>query len=100
MTETTGAFTANMPAESGSARWAGQWPAWRSRSPMTARSCPGVYGGSLAELAAGPQVLAEAASGVADDDERLARVRRVEYWYLLPMGWTAEPHEIATILKL
>lgn len=61
---------------------------------------PRVYGGSLAELAAGPQVLAEAASGVADDDERLARVRQVEYWYLLPMGWTVETDELATTLKL
>jgi long-chain acyl-CoA synthetase len=61
---------------------------------------PRVYCGSLAELAAGPQVLAEAASGVADDDERLARVQQVEYWYLLPMGWTAETDELATTLKL
>jgi long-subunit acyl-CoA synthetase (AMP-forming) len=61
---------------------------------------PRVHGGSLAELAAGAPVLAEAASGVADDDERLARVQQVEYWYLLPMGWTAETDELATTLKL
>ncbi|MGD0245532.1 MAG: hypothetical protein ABSB59_35140 [Streptosporangiaceae bacterium] len=31
---------------------------------------------------------------------RLARVQRVDYWYLLPIGWTAETDELATTLKL
>jgi hypothetical protein len=30
----------------------------------------------------------------------LARVQQVEYWHLLPMGWTAETDELATTLKL
>jgi long-chain acyl-CoA synthetase len=71
MTETTGAFIANMPAEFRLGT-EGQPVAGMEVTIADDREIlPRVYGGSLAELAAGPLVLAEAASGVADDDERL-----------------------------
>jgi len=60
----------------------------------------GITGGSLAELASDPQVLAEVAAGVAAANERLARVQQVKQWRLLPVEWTAETEELTPTLKL
>jgi long-chain acyl-CoA synthetase len=60
----------------------------------------GISAGSLAALAADPQVLAEVASGVAAANERLARVQQVKRWRLLPVEWTAETEELTPTLKL
>jgi long-chain acyl-CoA synthetase len=68
-------------------------------APAWARA-RGITAGSLAELAADPQVLAEVAAGVAAANERLARVQQVKYWRLLPEEWTAESGELTPTLKL
>ena len=60
----------------------------------------GIGAGSLAELAADPQVLAEVAAGSAAANGRLARVQQVKRWRLLPVEWTAETEELTPTLKL
>ena len=60
----------------------------------------GVTAGSLEALAADPQVLAAVAEGVADANQRLARVQQVKRWRLLPVEWTAETEELTPTLKL
>jgi len=68
-------------------------------APAWARA-HGITAGSLTELAADPQVLAEVAAGVAAANERLARVQQVKRWRLLPVEWTAETGELTPTLKL
>jgi long-chain acyl-CoA synthetase len=68
-------------------------------APAWARA-HGITADSLAELASDPQVLAEVAAGVADANERLARVQQVKRWHLLPVEWTAETEELTPTLKL
>jgi long-chain acyl-CoA synthetase len=60
----------------------------------------GIEAGSLAELAANPDVLAEVGRAVADANARLARVQQIKYWRLLPVEWTAESEELTPTLKL
>ena len=60
----------------------------------------GIGGGSLAELAAHPEVLAEVTAAVAEANSRLARVQQVKSWELLPVEWTAESGELTPTLKL
>jgi long-chain acyl-CoA synthetase len=60
----------------------------------------GISAGSLAELAANPQVLAEVGAGVAAANERLARVQQVKRWRLLPVEWTADTGELTPTLKI
>jgi long-chain acyl-CoA synthetase len=68
-------------------------------APAWARS-RGIGAGSLAELAADPQVLAEVGAGVAAANERLARVQQVKRWRLLPVEWTADTGELTPTLKI
>jgi long-chain acyl-CoA synthetase len=68
-------------------------------APAWARA-RGIAFGSLADLAADPQVLAEVAAGVAAANERLARVQQVKRWRLLSAEWTAETGELTPTLKL
>jgi long-chain acyl-CoA synthetase len=56
--------------------------------------------GSLAELAANPEVLAEVGAAVSAANEKLARVQQIKYWELLPVEWTAESEELTPTLKL
>jgi long-chain acyl-CoA synthetase len=67
-------------------------PAWAGARGITV--------GSLAALAANPQILAEVAAAVAAANERLARVQQVKRWRLLPVEWTAETEELTPTLKL
>ena len=67
-------------------------PAWAKARGITA--------GSLAELAADPQLLAEVGAGVAAANERLARVQQVKRWRLLPVEWTADTGELTPTLKI
>jgi long-chain acyl-CoA synthetase len=60
----------------------------------------GLEVGSLAELAASPEVLAEVGRAVAAANEKLARVQQIKYWELLPVEWTAESEELTPTLKL
>ena len=60
----------------------------------------GISAGSLAELAAHPDVLAEVTAAVAEANQRLARVQQVKSWRLLPVEWTAESGELTPTLKL
>jgi long-chain acyl-CoA synthetase len=60
----------------------------------------GISAGSLAELAAHPDVLAEVTAAVAEANRRLARVQQVKSWRLLPVEWTAESGELTPTLKL
>jgi long-chain acyl-CoA synthetase len=59
-----------------------------------------ISAGSLAELAAHPDVLAEVTAAVAEANQRLARVQQVKSWRLLPVEWTAESGELTPTLKL
>jgi len=68
-------------------------------APAWARA-RGIEAGSLAELAARPEVLAEIGSAVAEANRRLARVQQVKRWRLLPVEWTAESEELTPTLKL
>ncbi len=68
-------------------------------APAWARA-RGIQAGSLAELAADPQVLAEVAAGVAAANARLARAWQVKAWRLLGVEWTAESEELTPTLKL
>ncbi|WP_101786864.1 AMP-dependent synthetase/ligase [Nonomuraea indica] len=56
--------------------------------------------GSLAELAAHPEVLKEVEAAVAAANDRLARVQQVKRWALLGAEWTAETEELTPSLKL
>ncbi|MEV0200767.1 AMP-dependent synthetase/ligase [Nonomuraea sp. NPDC050691] len=56
--------------------------------------------GTLAELAAHPDVLKEVEAAVAAANERLARVQQVKRWALLGTEWTAESEELTPSLKL
>jgi long-chain acyl-CoA synthetase len=60
----------------------------------------GLEAGSLAELAASPEVLDEVSRAVTAANEKLARVQQVKYWELLPVEWTAESEELTPTLKL
>jgi long-chain acyl-CoA synthetase len=60
----------------------------------------GLEAGSLAELAASPEVLGEVGRAVAAANEKLARVQQIKYWELLPVEWTAESEELTPTLKL
>jgi long-chain acyl-CoA synthetase len=60
----------------------------------------GVDEGSLAELAANPEVLAEVGRAVEEANSKLARVQQIKYWRLLPVEWTAESEELTPTLKL
>jgi long-chain acyl-CoA synthetase len=60
----------------------------------------GLEAGSLAELVASPELLAEVGRAVAAANEKLARVQQVKYWELLPVEWTAESEELTPTLKL
>jgi long-chain acyl-CoA synthetase len=60
----------------------------------------GIEAGSLAELAADPDVLAEVGRAVAEANARLARVQQIKYWRLLSVEWTAESEELTPTLKL
>ncbi|MGB6453965.1 MAG: AMP-dependent synthetase/ligase [Streptosporangiaceae bacterium] len=67
-------------------------PAWASAH--------GIEAGSLAELAANAEVLAEVGRAVDAANTQLARVQQVKYWELLPVEWTAESEELTPTLKL
>ncbi|MFI6792680.1 AMP-dependent synthetase/ligase [Nonomuraea sp. NPDC050383] len=56
--------------------------------------------GTLAELAAHPDVLKEVETAVAAANQRLARVQQVKRWALLGAEWTAETEELTPSLKL
>jgi long-subunit acyl-CoA synthetase (AMP-forming) len=60
----------------------------------------GLESGSLAEIAASPEVLAEVGRAVSATNEKLARVQQIKYWELLPVEWTAESEELTPTLKL
>jgi long-chain acyl-CoA synthetase len=60
----------------------------------------GISGGSLAELAADPVVLAEVGRAVEAANSRLARVQQIKSWRLLPVEWTAESAELTPTLKV
>jgi long-chain acyl-CoA synthetase len=60
----------------------------------------GIEAGSLAELAANPEVLAEVARSVEEANTRLARVQQVKYWELLPVEWTPAGDELTPTFKL
>jgi len=68
-------------------------------APGWARS-RGIEFGSLADLAAHPDVLKEVEAAVAAANERLARVQQVKRWRLLPEEWTVETQELTPSLKL
>jgi long-chain acyl-CoA synthetase len=68
-------------------------------APAWARA-RGIQAGSLAELAADPQVLAQVTAGVAAANARLARAWQVKAWRLLGVEWTAESEELTPTLKL
>ena len=60
----------------------------------------GIKAGSLAELAANPEVLAEIGRAVEAANTRLARVQQVKYWELLPVEWTPAGDELTPTFKL
>jgi long-chain acyl-CoA synthetase len=60
----------------------------------------GLETGSIAELAAHPDLLAEVSAAVSSANERLARVQQVKRWRLLPAEWTPESGEVTPTLKL
>ena len=55
--------------------------------------------GSLAELAAHADVLAEVERGVAEANSHLARPEQVRRWVLLPTEWTAQSGELTPSMK-
>jgi long-subunit acyl-CoA synthetase (AMP-forming) len=67
-------------------------------TPVWARA-RGITFGSLADLAAHPEVLAEVERGVAAANSRLARPERVRRFTLLPAEWTAQSGELTPSLK-
>lgn len=56
--------------------------------------------GTVAELAAHPDVRAEVARAVAAVNERVSRVENIRRWTVLPSEWTAESEELTPTLKL
>ena len=60
----------------------------------------GIDAGSLAELAANPEVLAEVGRAVEAANAGLARVQQVKYWELLPVEWTPLGDELTPTFKL
>jgi long-chain acyl-CoA synthetase len=60
----------------------------------------GLDPGSVADLAAHPDLLAEVSAAVSSANERLARVQQVKRWRLLPAEWTPESGEVTPTLKL
>ncbi len=60
----------------------------------------GIEAGSLAELAAHQDILAEVEKAVGAANERLARVQQVKSWRLLPVEWTVDSEELTPTLKL
>jgi long-chain acyl-CoA synthetase len=60
----------------------------------------GLPTGSIADLAAHPDLLAEVSAAVSSANERLARVQQVKRWRLLPAEWTPESGEVTPTLKL
>ena len=59
----------------------------------------GISFGSLADLAADPEVLAEVERGVATANSHLARVEQVRRYRVLPNEWTTETGELTPTLK-
>jgi len=59
----------------------------------------GISFGSLADLAADPEVLAEVERGVATANSHLARPERVRRYTLLPAEWTAQSGELTPSMK-
>jgi long-chain acyl-CoA synthetase len=59
----------------------------------------GISFGSLADLAAHPEVLAEVERGVAAANAHLARPERVRRFTLLPAEWTARSGELTPSMK-
>jgi long-chain acyl-CoA synthetase len=59
----------------------------------------GISFGSLADLAAHPEVLAEVERGVAAANAHLARPERVRRFILLPAEWTARSGELTPSMK-
>jgi len=59
----------------------------------------GISFGSLADLAAHPEVLAEVERGVAAANAHLARPERVRRFTLLPSEWTARSGELTPSMK-
>ena len=59
----------------------------------------GIQDGTLAELAAHPDVLAEVERGVAEANARLARPEQVRRYTVLPNDWTAQTGELTPSLK-
>ena len=60
----------------------------------------GAAGGTVAELAAHPDVQAEVARAIALVNERVSRVEGIRKWTILPTEWTAESEELTPTLKL
>ncbi len=59
----------------------------------------GIDFGSLADLAANPEVLAEVERGVAAANSHLARPEQVRRFTLLPAEWTAQSGELTPSMK-
>jgi long-chain acyl-CoA synthetase len=59
----------------------------------------GIQNGTLAELAAHPDVLAEVERGVAEANAHLARPEQVRRYTVLPNDWTAQTGELTPSLK-
>ena len=56
--------------------------------------------GTIAELAAHPEIRAETERAVAGVNERLSRVETIRRFTILPVEWTAESEELTPTLKL
>ena len=67
-------------------------------TPAWARA-QGIGFGSLADLAASPEVIAEIERGVATANSHLARPEQVRRFTLLPAEWTAQSGELTPSLK-
>jgi long-chain acyl-CoA synthetase len=67
-------------------------------TPAWARA-KGIQFGSLADLAADPDVLAEVERGVEEANSHLARPERVRRFTLLPAEWTAQSGELTPSMK-
>jgi long-chain acyl-CoA synthetase len=65
-------------------------PAGRGSSPV----------GTIAELAAHPEIDAEIGRAVAAVNEHVSRVENIRKWTILPTEWTAESEELTPTLKL
>ncbi|WP_433826002.1 AMP-dependent synthetase/ligase [Actinoplanes sp. CA-015351] len=67
--------------------------------PIWARA-RGLPGGSLADFAADPAVLAEITAAVEAANTKLARPEQIKTFRILPAGWTPETGELTPTLKL